>query len=1337
MANTDLLLQLVIRAVDLATEDLEEVNAKVKELGRTLTQSSFTTAGEDMRAFGDAVKAATDPLAQATVKTLALQTAITGLASVFANKAYQSSKNYESALADLAKVLDGGMDAAKGYGARLNETASQFAQNGQELVSAMANFVQAGYNAEEAFALVTDSTKLMIAGELDAARSSELLTSILKGFKAPASEAGAAVDLLNDVSNKYATNVEQLAVGMAALSPIAQQMGFSMTETAGLLTPIIEVYRSGSEAADALKTSLQQLSANTAPVKAALASIGVAQTDMNGKLRDGKDIFLDVARAFLTLSDAQKGYFSQELVGIEQAGRFGQTINNLGQYLKIAADDTDRAGSAMREVTARLDTAEAAAQRADESFRQLAVSLGNAFKPQIRGVVEATGGLAAAFDRSIKAGDLAPLLNVIKPQIAAIETLFQAMAGNLEEALGSVDWRPLVDGLKAVSGELGDAFGKLTEGMDLTTVEGLRNLLQALINLLGNFSQFVAGAVDGLEPLLGALNTLFGAVSQNSPALANLAGEIAGLATSANQIVPVVSAFGSAIFGAIGNIAELALKIGLLVVAMKLLSAAGIPVLGILGRLTAAFFALNPAVASAAAALAGFPGIVTALVAGAGALGYGIGTLLNQFVEWATGGRSVGSMLADLVDAVTGLNQEITRGATPEELAIARAQRLTREREAQAKATAEAAKAEAEANAKREEGLQKQGKKLELNAADEETTRRLTAAFAEQGLVYDATTGQILRQGQATAQQLQKARELGDALDKLGVNANVMADRITANGQEIIATFRAITQNAQATSAQIEAAFKAAVASAETEAEVKAILKAYQGWAVGANRTAEEINAAFSKAIDSDKTNQEVDKILKKVQEWAILTKADAARIKAAFDQAISSAKTKEEVEKIKDAYQAWAAMTKITAADVAGATALADNKIKALKKSTEELTLAQKMGIPSVQELADTLRKQAEASLFKSASSQENTQQTEQNTQTTQENTAAQQENIKVIDSSRESLQRTNAIIADTRAQMAALSETTKRYYDVQFTQALEQVGMEGAFEANRKAMANFNADLSASSQKLADYAEAFNAAVALEQQGLERMAFAMNGFAKIDAAVEIASGRAQQAYYQQAAAAERLRVSIETMSISNVTAASQIEQAARRAENGFKFLDEEDLSGLRQAISDASNRLRELQNETQTAQERLAALNAEIAAERGDTATSDRLKLELEQQQAVRDVEAKLAEARAQQNRELIQLYAAQLQKLQELYRLKEKNLEQDIEEKKAAAQQTANLESGGSGGGTGSGGRNTSSSSAGGGVTLNVNANNARLLDSKFVEDLTRQIVPVLNSVNRRLA
>lgn len=1234
MASSDTVIQLIIKAVDLATEDLDSINAKVKELGASLGKSEFTRSAEGMTALGEAVKNATDPLAQATAKTLALQTALTGLAAMLANKAYQSAKDYESALADLAKVIDGGMDAAKGYGARLNETASQFARNGQELVAAMANFVQAGYDADEAFNLVTESAKLMIAGDMEAARSSELLVSILKGFKAPASEAAATVDLLNDVSNKYATDVEQLAVGMAALSPIAKQMGFSMAETAGLLTPIIEVYRSGSEAADALKTSLQQLSANTAPVKAALASIGVSQTDLNGKLRDGKDIFLDVARAFIGLSDAQKAYFAQELVGIEQAGRFGQTISSLGQYLKIAADDTGRAGSAMREVAARLDTADAAAKRADEAFRQLAVSLGNAFKPQIRGVVEATGELAAAFDRSIKAGDLSPLLNVIKPQIAAIENLFRAMAGNLEEALSGVDWRPLVDGLKAVSGELGEAFGKLTEGMDLTTVEGLRDLLQALINLLGNFSQFVAGAVDGLEPLLGALNTLFAAVSQNSPALANLAGGISGMATSANQIVPVVSAFGSAVFGTIGNVAELALKIGLLVAAMKLLSAAGIPVLGILGRLAGAFFALNPAVASAAAALAGFPGLVTALVAGVGTLGYGIGTLINRFVEWASGGQSVGSMLADLVDAVTGVNDEITRGATAEELAIARAKRLAAEKEKQAEATRKVAEAEEEARKKSEASVRAQEDKLKLHATEEETIRRLEAQYAAMGLVYDRVTGQILRQGEATARQLQEARELGDALDKLGVKANFMAGRITAGGQETIATFRGITQNAQATAKQIEAAFKAAISSAETEAEVKNILEAYKEWADRAKKGS----------------------------------------------------------------------------ADVVGATKQADDAIKKLKESTEEVSMAARMYAASGDDALEVKRKEALAAGDLATALKIEAEQRRHTANTAKEQSAEFEKQAEAVEKQAQSYTLMEDAATGAVRELAQLSAGTNALLS-------QMLGLRDAGKL-------FGSEWTGELGKLK---------LALNQtEGAIRHNLSIIGpYAGQFEKSANAANAVRKAYLEQAIAAESLGAELTALNddaAANERALSDLASQAANAKKGFGLLDSERLAKLQSAIDAANDKLREMRQVTQDARDDLAELNAEIAAEKGDTDKADRLQLELDRKRAIADADAKLAEAQAANNAELVSLYEEQKRKLEELYRLKEKNLEADIKQRKNESAGTNSTNST-----TTTTAPSAPSAPAGGNTTVNYHI--SADVSSLATEDFWRKkVLPISDKVNR---
>lgn len=296
-ANRDLALRLIIEAVDNATKDITGVHEQVQALKEELLRSEFERTAEGARKLGQRIAELTEPATAATQRLVALNAALVAAGSVMAGAAYRESVRYESALSDLAKVLEGGRTEAERHGAALNDLALQYGQNGQELVGSLANFVQAGYETREAFKLVEDAIKLMIAGDVDAAEASQRLIAILKGFDAPASEAARAVDILNEVSNRYATNVKQLAAGMAELSPIAKQAGFGLEETAGLLTPIIEVFQSGAEAGEALKTTLLRLSDDSKPVTDALEALGVAQRDANGQLRSGKDIVTDVANA--------------------------------------------------------------------------------------------------------------------------------------------------------------------------------------------------------------------------------------------------------------------------------------------------------------------------------------------------------------------------------------------------------------------------------------------------------------------------------------------------------------------------------------------------------------------------------------------------------------------------------------------------------------------------------------------------------------------------------------------------------------------------------------------------------------------------------------------------------------------------------------------------------------------------------------------------------------------------------------------------------------------------------------------------------------------------------
>jgi len=176
-----------------------------------------------------------------------------------------------------------------------------------------------------------------------------------------------------------------------------------------------------------------------------------------------------------------------------------------------------------------------------------------------------------------------------------------------------------------------------------------------------------------------------------------------------------------------------------------------------------------------------------------------------------------------------------------------------------------------------------------------------------------------------------------------------------------------------------------------------------------------------------------------------------------------------------------------------------------------------------------------------------------------------------------------------------------------------------------------------------------------------LERIAFRNRDFGLVKWLNETAlkALALEKAFIAEAQAADRLTESLN----SGGAGLQQMIQHAESAVSQFEFLDDQRLDDLKQAIDDANDKLREMQEAAQSAQDRIAELNAEIAAERGDADTADRLKLQLEEQKAIAEVTAELERAKNENNRELIALYQEQLDKLKTLYDLKQKNLEADI--------------------------------------------------------------------------
>lgn len=173
-----------------------------------------------------------------------------------------------------------------------------------------------------------------------------------------------------------------------------------------------------------------------------------------------------------------------------------------------------------------------------------------------------------------------------------------------------------------------------------------------------------------------------------------------------------------------------------------------------------------------------------------------------------------------------------------------------------------------------------------------------------------------------------------------------------------------------------------------------------------------------------------------------------------------------------------------------------------------------------------------------------------------------------------------------------------------------------------------------------------------------------ATGGYVEWANRVAIRALEIEQRFNGQAESAQRLTEQLQAMADGGRVNMNALALATRGVSGEFDLLDQQRLDNLQSAIDAANAKLRQMQAEAEDARAEIARLNAEIAAEQGDTEKAALLKQQLDYQQALADIEAKRAQAELEGNRKLVALYDEQARKLTELNALKEKNIKADAE-------------------------------------------------------------------------
>lgn len=152
------------------------------------------------------------------------------------------------------------------------------------------------------------------------------------------------------------------------------------------------------------------------------------------------------------------------------------------------------------------------------------------------------------------------------------------------------------------------------------------------------------------------------------------------------------------------------------------------------------------------------------------------------------------------------------------------------------------------------------------------------------------------------------------------------------------------------------------------------------------------------------------------------------------------------------------------------------------------------------------------------------------------------------------------------------------------------------------------------------------------------------------------------QKSFLDQASAAERLVEQLNAIGEGGQASGGALDYLIRQAKDSLtelNLLDDQRLDQLASAIDSANAKLRQMQEETQSARDRLTELNAEILEAQGQDQKAELLRQQLDYQQNLAEIEKQRQDAELMGNRELLALLDQQQSKLEELNRIKVENI------------------------------------------------------------------------------
>ena len=358
-----------------------------------------------------------------------------------------STIKVEKALLDVNVVLNATQKNLKQFGNGMFQISKQTAQGFDTVAEAATELARQGLGMEKTLTRTKDALILTRLTGMDAAEAVKSLTAAVNSFNKEGVTSAQVINKMAKVDAAFAVSSEDLAKAISRVGASAVSAGVSMDELLAITTAVQQrTARGGAVIGNAFKTIFTRIQRTDVLQK--LRNIGVAVTDMEGRMLSGIQVIQNLANNFDTLSKSQQASVSEPVAGVFQVNilkaamaDLSSATSNYNRALRVSSSATDEAYRRNEQLNQSLD---ALINRTLANLTQAGAALGGgALEPAIRRTL---GFVNSAIESFGKGG--------------AMEGFGETFGKGIVDGIGKFIAGPGIAGITATIGVL---FFKLTK----------------------------------------------------------------------------------------------------------------------------------------------------------------------------------------------------------------------------------------------------------------------------------------------------------------------------------------------------------------------------------------------------------------------------------------------------------------------------------------------------------------------------------------------------------------------------------------------------------------------------------------------------------------------------------------------------------------------------------------------------------------------------------------------------------------------------------------------------------------------------------------------------------